>query len=136
MQWITTWAQAHADMGMLCGNYKDHTVKTTVVSCLSGDQLRLRMENYEGKKPVHILQIGIQIENGPIVPVTVHGKNEVVLQPKQAVYSDPVTLCVADGQDITISMAFSGKATSGNQLPETVRYGKADGNAAGAEPAG
>lgn len=122
--WITTWAQAHADMSLLCGNYKNHTVKTTILSSLSGSQIRLRLSNQEGKKPVHILQMGIQAGNGDIVPVTVGGKGTVVLEPGQSVYSDAVKLTVAEAMDITVSMAFEGTATSGNQLPEGVRYSK------------
>lgn len=121
---MTTWAQAHADMSLLCGNYKNHTVKTTILSGVAGKGIRLRLSNQEGKKPVHILQTGLQVGNGIILPVTVGGKQETVLEPGQTAYSDMVSLQVEEGMDITVSMAFHGAATSGNQLPEAVRYSK------------
>ncbi len=123
-KWITTWAQAHVDMGLMCGNYKNHTVKITIVSCLCGNQIRLRLSNQEGKKPVHILQIGLQSGNGGIVPMTVGGKRDILLEPKQSLYTDAAELPVTEGMDITVSMAFEGQATSGNQISESVRYSK------------
>lgn len=123
-KWLTTWAQAHADMSLLCGKYQNHTVKTTVISHLNGNQIRLRLSNTEGRKPISVIQIGIQAGNTAPVPVPVNGKNEIDLLPKQTLYSDPVLTQIEEGMDITVTMAFRGSATSGNQLPETIFYSK------------
>ena len=120
-KWITTWAQAHGDMRLLCEKRKDYTVKSTIYSCLSGNQVRLRLSNHEGTECVHILEIGIQAGNGDIIPVTVAGESAITLSPKQTVYSDIIPMLISEGMDITVSMAFRGSATSGNQLPEVVR---------------
>lgn len=123
-QWTPIWAQAHADMGLLCGNYKSHTVKATLYAGLGGNQVRLRLSNEAGKKDVHLVQIGIQAGSGNILPVTVGGKTECILSPGQRLYSDTIQAEVEAGMDVTVSMAFSGKTASGNQLTEAVRYSK------------
>lgn len=86
--------------------------------------MRLRLSNEAGKKDVHLVQIGIQAGNGNILPVTVGGKTECILSPGQRLYSDTIQAEVEAGMDVTVSVAFSGKTASGNQLTEAVRYSK------------
>ncbi len=121
-KWITTWTQAHTDGSLLCGEHKDHTVRASITTYISGDAIRIRVSNQTGKKPVQICQVSVQTEDSAIIPVTFQSKNAVTLQPKQSLYSDPVSLSVNAGHELVFSMAFQGVATSGNQLPENVRY--------------
>lgn len=116
-KWITTWAQAHANMSVLCGKAKNATVRATVTSEISGTAIRLHLANYEGKKAVRILQTAVGTQG-----VTFSGKRELTLNPGEWVYSDPVPCKVKKGDPIRISMAFAGKAASGNQLPVNVCY--------------
>lgn len=121
VHWITAWSQAHADMSMLCKNIKDYTVRLTVFSDISGEQVRLKLSNQEGKAPVTIAGLTVQVEDHLPIVITFNGIDKICLKPGEYLYSDPLEMPVMAGQLITVSIAFSGAATSGNILPECVR---------------
>lgn len=120
-QWMTAWSQAHADMSMLCNWKKDYTARLTVFSDISGEQIRLKLSNQEGKTPANIAGASLQIEDHPSVVMTFDGLKETSLEPGECLYSDPLETTVTKGQLITVSLAFAGTVTSGNILPECVR---------------
>ena len=72
-QWITTWAQAHADMSMLCKNAKDYTARLTVFSEFTGEKLRIRVSNQEGKAAVCLAGASVQIEEQAPVALCLMG---------------------------------------------------------------
>lgn len=122
--WMTTWAQAHADMSMLCKNNKDYTARLTVFSEFPGDKLRIRVSNQEGKATVALAGASVQIEEQAPVGLCFDGKETLCLQPGEVVYSDPLALTVRAGAAVTVSLAFTGAACSGNNLPEYTRLSK------------
>lgn len=121
-QWITTWAQAHADMSMLCKNVKDYTARLTIISLAAGEQIRLRLSNQEGISNAMILGASVQIDGNVPTPLTFAGHKMYCLKPGESVHTDPLSFPVSAGDCLTISLAFKGTATSGNILPEAVRY--------------
>ena len=119
--WITTWAQAHADMSALSGKAKDSTARITVFSEISGSQVRIRLSNQEGKTRAVLESASVQIEAGEYTALTFDGKAGLSLEPGYSVYSDSAEVKVRAGEAITISLAFQGAVSSGNNLPECVR---------------
>lgn len=120
-QWITAWAQAHADMSMLCKDKKNYTSRLSIFSALSGEQVRLKLSNTEGKTAVTLEGVSIQKEDGVPVVLTFDGKQKLRLEPGESVYSDSAEAGITAGEVITVSLAFGEGATSGNILPECVR---------------
>lgn len=120
-QWITTWAQAHADMSAFCKTAKVFTARITIFSELSGKKIRFRLSNQAGKKTVSVESVSVQIENQAPLVLCFKGKQSISLNPGETIYSDPSELLVNSGDTITASLAFKGAATSGNNIPEFIR---------------
>lgn len=120
-QWVTTWAQAHADMSLVCKNLKDYTARLTVTSQFSGQKVRLRLSNQEGVTAAVVIGASVQINDDAPVMLGFNGKQELRMAPGESVYTDPMDVNIAIGDLITVSLAFLGNATSGNYLPEFVR---------------
>lgn len=122
-QWITVWGQAHADIGRICGS-KNHTVRLSTICDLNGSQIRLRMSNRDGKKSMQIAEVTMHIDEQPFHRVTFYGEKGLHLLPLEEHYSDPVSLPVVAGCEITISIAFQGGLSSGNQPNELIWHSK------------
>ena len=120
-QWKTTWAQAHADMSMLCKGIKDYTARITVFSEFGGDQLRVRLSNQEGLAPAVLEGVSVMIGNEKPAPLSFEGETALTLQPGECIYSDPIAILLHAGDAVTVSLAFKGVATSGNNLPDCIR---------------
>lgn len=120
-QWITVWAQAHADMSMLCKSAKDYTARITVFSEVGGEKIRFRLSNQEGKAPAVVEGVSVQVEDQAPVLMRFGGKPAISLNPGETAYSDPVELHINPGDTVTASLAFKGAAISGNNLPEAIR---------------
>lgn len=120
-KWVSTWGQAHTDMTLMSPRYQDCTMRLAVTNCLSGDRIRLRVSNQEGRKPFTITQATVRSSEAPPVAATFSGKPDCVLEPGQEAYSDEIQLCVAPGDLLVISMAFRGPVTSGNNILECVQ---------------
>ena len=123
-KWIATWAQAHSDMTALCKKKKDVTARLCVPAQIDGTKLRLRLSNHEGKETAKIVGASVCIGSGSFVPVTFSGKKELTLAPKQEAVSDEMAMPVRQGESITVSLAWSGLAVSGNNLPDGVTVSK------------
>lgn len=120
-QWTTNWAQAHADMSMICKRLKDYTARLTVTSQLSGQQIRLHLSNQEGRNIAVLINASVQLnENAPVM-LSFCGKQKLCIEPGEYAYSDAVDMKVSVGDSITVSLAFAGTVISGNILPEFVR---------------
>ena len=46
------------------------------------------------------------------------------LRPMESCYSNPIPICVDRGDDLTISMAFSGRLVSGNFPNEVIQFSR------------
>jgi lysophospholipase L1-like esterase len=112
--WISTWGLAHSDIRNFSPNYKDRTMRLSIPNNLAGEALRLRFSNRDGKKLLHISRAAVHIEK--IFPVSFKGNAELILQPGEEQYSDPVSVSVSFGIYLIISVTFKGSVSSGNNI--------------------
>ena len=120
-QWKSIWGQSHVDIGFLSPTYKDNTMRISVRNAVSGNQVRLRVSNLEGKKSYCISEAAVSGQRGEPKTVLFQGKPSVDLQPGEERFSDPAELPIADGELITVSLSFNGAVRSGNNISEHVQ---------------
>lgn len=103
MNWNMIWGQAIAKPFSLSPSLAKSTTRFSVMSPLSGDQLRLRFSNIYGKKAYVIGECTVKA-NGVRCQVTQDGKKQLVIPCGGASYSDAVDLKVMSGENIEISI--------------------------------
>ena len=91
----------------------DLTCRIVAHVSLSGSQVRFRLINYPSTTPVtfsHLVAAvrttGLDVDPGTQRVVTVHGATPVTLPANGDVTTDPVSLPVKRGQDVTLSIAL------------------------------
>lgn len=119
-KWVSAWGQAHTDISKFSPSYKDSTMRLAVPGNVNGGQIRIRLSNREGKKPIRVLQAAVET-TGRKAELSFGGQKDMALLPAEEKYSDPATLPVKAGEYITISMAFQGGVISGNNIVECVQ---------------
>ena len=122
--WVNAWGQAHTVIEDLSSFYRDRTVLVTVRSNLSGEKIRLRVSNREGKKPMRLTGGSVSTPVGETMRVLFAGQEALNLDPCAEVYSDAVTLPVRSGDHICVRLAFTGPVISGNSIETNVLYSK------------
>ena len=114
--WVSVWGQAHTPMEGIGPSYRDRTALLTVRSALAGERMRLRLANWEGRKPLCVRSATAGTLTGPLTPVTFGGERDITMAPGEDIYSDELALAVEPGELICIRMAFSGPVSSGNGI--------------------
>ena len=109
---VTTWA---ASDDMAGGTLDDITVRNIVHTSVGGSDLRVRLSNAKGTKPVTFdsVFVGVQDEGPALVAgsnrrVAFGGSTSVVIPPGTTVLSDPLTGTVPAQQNLAISIHVSG----------------------------
>jgi lysophospholipase L1-like esterase len=113
--WSATWAAAPTTIpptppAML----SDQTVRQIVHTSLGGDELRIRLSNEFGDRPLHVGEVRVAVRAGAgastaTVPgtdrrVTFGGRGDVVIPAGAPMVSDPVRLRVTGGADLAVSL--------------------------------
>ena len=122
--WVGTWAAAQvapAATGLSHTGFKDVTVRDIVRASAGGSQIRIRLSNVFGAKPLALSDVrvalrrsGAQAVAGSSHRVTFGGKDTVTIPVGKREFSDPVKLSVGAGQDLAVSIfvrAATGPAT-------------------------
>ncbi len=122
--WVGTWTAAQvapAATGLSHAGFRDVTVRDIVHTTAGGAQLRIRISNVFGAKPLALSDVrvalrrgGAQTVAGSSHRVTFGGKDGVTIPIGQREFSDPVKLSVGAGQDLAVSIfvkAATGPAT-------------------------
>jgi len=122
--WVGTWAAAQvvpAATGLSHTGFKDVTVRDIVRASAGGSQIRIRVSNVFGAKPLALSDVrvalrrgGAQTVAGSSHRVTFGGKDTVTIPVGKREFSDPVKLSVGAGQDLAVSIfvrAATGPAT-------------------------
>ncbi|HEX4428635.1 MAG TPA: GDSL-type esterase/lipase family protein [Frankiaceae bacterium] len=116
--WRTTWALSLDHDGVTTGT--DLSCRIVAHISLSGSQVRFRLINYPSTTPVtfsHLVAAvrttGLDVDPATQHVVTVHGAASLTLPANGDVTTDPVSLPVQRGQDVTLSVALS----TGNSAP-------------------
>jgi lysophospholipase L1-like esterase len=109
--WRTAWALSLDHAGLTTGTNLSCRIVAHVG--LSGSQVRFRLINYPSTTPVSFSHLvaalrtsGLDVDPATQRVVTVRGSQSVVLPANGDVTTDPVSLPVTRGQDITLSIAL------------------------------
>jgi lysophospholipase L1-like esterase len=113
--WVETWATAPIDPGHIGTNrantgFHDETVRNVVFASVGGQQVRIRLSNLYGKRPLHIGQASVGAVasdgnlSGSAYPVTFDGSPSVTIPVGEEMVSDAVPMAVSPLQDLAVSV--------------------------------
>ncbi len=120
---VCTFAIAHTDIAAQPFNNATRTVRVFVPNNLSGTGIYVKFSNYYSPEPVWVGNATIALADsrhrlipGTVRPLSVHGDTSFALVPCRDVFSDLVSMDIAPGQTIAVSLYYplGTKVTSGN----------------------
>jgi lysophospholipase L1-like esterase len=117
--WVETWAAApekasHEVINRAWVGFTDTTVRNIVFTSIGGSEIRIRLSNLFGTRPLRIGRASVgQIASGgslsgPAFPVKFGNSTSVVVPVGQEVLSDAVPMSVAPLEDIAVSVYLPG----------------------------
>jgi lysophospholipase L1-like esterase len=113
--WVAAWGTSQQSQGDV--KISNATVRMIARVTLSGDAVRIRLDNTFGKAPVTFGKAtvaprvrGAAVALGLVTPVTFQGKPGVTVPPGGSVISDSVALRVEAQEDVAVSLLVSGEA--------------------------
>ena len=114
VRWVGTWAAAPvapATTGLSHTGFKDVTIRDIVHTSAGGSEIRIRLSNVFGAKPLAVADVrvalrrsGAQTVAGSGHQVTFGGKDAVTIPAGAREFSDPVKLAVGAGKDLAVSI--------------------------------
>ena len=114
LAWVGTWAAAQvtpAATGLSHTGFKDETVRDIVRTSVGGSEIRLRISNVFGTKPLTINDVRVALSGtgaamlaGSSHRVTFGGRDTVTIPVGKREFSDPVKLGVGAEHDLTVSI--------------------------------
>jgi len=109
--WVPTWCASPAPNTTPVPTISDVTVRQIIHTSAGGHEVRIRLSNAYGTKPLHIDAVavarrasGSAIVAGSSVPVTFSGQTDVTVEPGAYVLSDPLAFDVPAQADLAISL--------------------------------
>lgn len=141
-KWVGIWGAPPSVMGYSEARYaKDITFRYKIHTSISGDSIRIRFSNWNGKAPVTLSNIniaaicgeGLEIDTASAVKVTVGGKDSVTLPAGGDCYSDEIPCNVVAGTDMALSFylpEFTDMSSGVNQSGPFVGVRFSQGNCA------
>ncbi len=114
-EWVGTWAAVPTAVpARSLTTLADRTVRHVLHLSIGGDELRIRITNEFGERPLHVGAVRVALRSGTgastaAVPgtdrrVTFGGRGDVTLPAGSPLVSDPVRLRVAAGADLLVSI--------------------------------
>ena len=116
-RWVAAWASAQlvpaSDAAVPAADLSDATVRQVIRVSLAGSQVRLRLSNVHGTAPLRIGAASLarsaanataRLVAGSLRPVTFGGLPGAVIPAGAELWSDPVDLAVARGEDLAVSL--------------------------------
>jgi hypothetical protein len=118
--WVESWAAAPQKPTRVAVNkaytgFDDETVRNIMFTSVGGSEIRIRLSNLFGTKPLDIGRASVgEVASqgnltGPAYPVKFNGSSSVMVAPGQEVVSDPVPMPVAPLEDIAVSVYVPGR---------------------------
>ena len=138
LRWLTSWAASHNVRETPAG-LPDSTVRMIVRPTVSGDSLRVRLENTVGTAPVTFSSAYVGVAGSAAgvmadtnLRLTFDGKENLTLAPGEQAWSDPVNMRVQAFQRLAVSLyVASASDVSSHSLGLATNY-MARGNQAAA----
>jgi lysophospholipase L1-like esterase len=117
--WVATWAAAqekptHEVINRALVGFTDATVRNVVFTSIGGSEIRIRLSNLFGRRPLVIGRASVgQVAGGGSLagsafPVRFGNSTSVVVPAGQEVLSDPVPMSVSPLEDIAVSIYLPG----------------------------
>jgi lysophospholipase L1-like esterase len=113
-QWVGTWAAAQVapgPFGLSHRGFRDQTVRDVVHISVGGSEIRIRISNVFGTRPLRVADVraALRAHGALTVPgsshrVTFGGKYQVTVSVGEREFSDPVALRVGAGQNLVVSI--------------------------------
>lgn len=114
-QWVAAWGSSLQGPSPEEWSITDATIRLVARSTLSGDRVRVRLENTYGEDPLRIDAAAIGLQNfGPSLvegssrSLRFAGASSVTIPAGDYVVTDPVTLTVHAGQSLAVSLHLPG----------------------------
>lgn len=118
IRWVGTWAAAEvapAATGLSHAGFRDETVRDIVHTSAGGTEIRIRISNVFGSKPLTLedVRVALRKTGAQTVPGSSHrvafgGKDTVTIPAGEREYSDLVKLSVRPEQDLAVSIFVRG----------------------------
>ena len=113
--WVETWAAAPTKPTQMVANraddgFRDQTIRNLLFTSVGGQEVRIRLSNLYGDRPLHIGAAGVGAVasdgnlSGSAYPVTFNGSRSVVVPAGQEVVSDAVAMPVSPLEDLAVSV--------------------------------
>jgi len=111
--WVSTWLASPADAGAQAKRIQNQTLREIVHTTVGGHQLRIRISNQFGQRPLRIgkVHVAVRSQGAAIVPatdraVTFSGQASLSVPVGAIVLSDPVPFSPPPHTDLAISIFF------------------------------
>src|SRR5262245_41796391 len=140
--WVGTWGASETAPAPNAQGYKDQTLRLIVHTTLGGDQVRIRISNAFGTKPLTIgaASIGLQSSGAAVTagssrPLLFAGRTAVTIPPAALILSDPLDFSVPAQANLAISLFLPGETggTTLHPLATQTSYVSGEGNFASKE---
>lgn len=115
-QWVGTWAaaqEAPRTTGLSHAGLRNQTMRDVVHISVGGSEIRLRISNVFGTRPLRIadVRVAVRRDGAQIVPGTSHrvkfgSSYQVTIPMGKREFSDAVHMAVSAGQDLAVSIFF------------------------------
>jgi lysophospholipase L1-like esterase len=113
--WVETWAAAPIKatrdvINKAYVGFSDSTVRNVVFTSVGGSEVRIRLSNVFGTRPLDVGQASVgEVASegslaGPAFPVTFNNGHSVVVPVGEEVLSDPIPMSVSPLEDIAVSI--------------------------------
>ena len=113
--WVETWAAAMTKPTPMVANradagFRDQTIRNVIFTSVGGQEVRIRLSNRYGDRPLHIGQASVGVVasdgnlSGPAYAVTFDGSRSVVVPAGEEVVSDAVAMPVSALEDLAVSI--------------------------------
>lgn len=114
--WVSIWGQAHTCIRGMRPGYGGRTCLLTLRSAFDATQLRLRLSNREGSRPMVLVAATVSVGERTALPLCFGGGSGAVLQPGAELASDALALELRRGDYVRVRLAFRGPVHSGNNI--------------------
>ena len=113
--YFTTWATVISNVFTPKMKLSNNSLRQIVCVSASGNNIRLKLSNKKGKTNLEIKEINIansksqgfgEIDYNSIAYLTFKGEKEIIIPPKQEIYTDTITYNLKPLSEVSISIYF------------------------------
>lgn len=117
LHYVSLWGNAISITDRRPENYaKNLTLRYPIHPLLSGDKIRITLDNFCGTEPVTVTKVFVakctkngarEVLTDTLTPVSFAGNNQVIIPNGEAIVSDEIEFAVRRGEDFSVSLYFA-----------------------------